>query len=530
MVHFKRPGKGLSPAGLAVSGTGTSQTHKTNGLEATRERLQNLIDDIDAVLWECEPHSLQFTSISTRVEDLLGYAVQRWLTEPRFWGKILHPDDREFAIARRLKKAKIGTDHELEYRVKAADGHIVWLRDIVRVLKDDRGKVTSLRGVFVDITAQKEAEQSLRESEEHFRHLVDSLPEMLRMSGIDKRSVFFNRQWLEFTGRTMDDELGDGWTECVHPDDAERLFGMYNASFDARTSYSIEYRVKRHDGEYRWIRETGIPWLGAKGGFAGYVGSCVDVTERRAAEEQIRTQQHELAYVGRVTTMGEMAAGLAHELNQPLSAIASYGEGLKIRAQAGNIDQATLVEVLGKITDSAARAGEIIRRLRKLIRKREASTKPIDVNEQVREVVQFTERDAYHAETDVELNLEPELPNAIGDSIELQQVLVNLIRNGIESMSTIDPKERTLQIDSSVTEQEVHVTVRDAGAGIAKEEAQRLFDAFYTTKEDGLGMGLAISRSIIESHGGRIWASSSENGGAEFHFVLPVARGGRKYE
>lgn len=518
-------------AGPPVTSIGLTQHEKgSSGLEATRERLQHLIDDIDAVLWECEADTLQFTSISPRVEDLLGYAVQRWLTEQRFWVKILHPDDREFALSYCLRHAKKGLDHEYEYRVKAADGREVWLRDIVRVVKNDEGRVTHLRGVFLDITAQKQAEQSLRESEEHFRHLVDSLPVLIWMSGTDRQSVFFNRQWLEFTGRSMDDELGEGWVQGVHPDDGERRQRVFNSAFDSRSAFSIEYRLRRHDDEFCWIHDTGIPWFAANGNFAGYVGSCVDVTERRMAEEQLRKQQQELAYVARVTTMGEMAAGLAHELNQPLSAIASYVEGLKIRAKTGRVEQATLVEVLDKVGASAERAGEIIRRLRKLIRKREASTDAVDVNEQVHEVVQFTERDAYHAETSVELDLAEELPKAAGDSIELQQVLVNLIRNGIEAMSDTDPIERALRIESIMKDDEVQITVRDAGVGIAEEELQRLFDAFYTTKDDGLGMGLAISRSIIESHGGRIWASSSAQGGAEFHFSLPLAGGSNSHE
>lgn len=424
-----------------------------------------------------------------------------------------------------MKHAKQWLDHEVEHRVRTAEGRNIWLRDIVRVVKDELGRVTHLRGVFVDVTAQKQAELALRQSEEHFRQLVDSLPEMVWMSGLDKQCTFFSKQWLDFTGRTMEQELGDGWAEGVHSDDLERCLHVYTSSFDARAAFSMEFRLRRSDGEFRWIDDTGIPWLGADGEFAGYLGSCVDVTERRLVEEQVRKQRQELAFVARVTTMGEMTASLAHELNQPLSAIASYGEGLKIRAKAGPVDSETLIDVMSKVGASAERAGEIIHRLRKLIRKREASSEPIDVNEQIQEVAQFTERDAYHAETEVDLNLSLGLPKATGDSIELQQVLVNLIRNGIEAMSTTDPKQRKLRIDSQVVSNEVCVTVSDVGTGISADELQRLFDAFYTTKEDGLGMGLAISRSIIESHGGRIWATSTEQGGAQFHFTLPVARG-----
>lgn len=495
-------------------------------LQANRERLQDLIDDIDAVVWERDAATLKFTFISPRVEDMLGYARERWLTEEKFWVKILHPDDREFALTCRLRNAKLGLDHELEYRVRMADGRDVWLRDIVRAVKDaESGQVTHLRGVFVDVTSQKEAELALRRSEEYFRQLVDTLPEMLWMAGLDKQCTFFNKQWLDFSGRTMEQELGNGWAEGIHPDDLHRYLHEYTTSFDARAIFSIEYRLRRHDGEFRWIANTGIPWFAADGEFAGYVGSCVDVTDRLLAEEQVRKQRRELTFVARVTTMGEMTAGLAHEVNQPLSAIASYSEGLKIRATAGQVDSETLIDVMQKVGASAERAGDIIGRLRKLIRKREASSEPVDVNEQIHEVVQFTDRDAYHAETEVQLNLLQELPKATGDSIELQQVLVNLIRNGIDAMSTTDPKQRKLRIDSRVAAGGVCVTVSDAGPGIPQKQLPRLFDAFYTTKEDGLGMGLAISRSIVESHGGRIWATSPEQGGAQFHFTLPVARG-----
>jgi C4-dicarboxylate-specific signal transduction histidine kinase len=251
-----------------------------------------------------------------------------------------------------------------------------------------------------------------------------------------------------------------------------------------------------------------------------------DITGRRQAEEKIRQQQTDLAHVSRLSMMGEMAAGLAHEINQPLEAIAAYAAGASMRINNGNVNQQRLVQIIDRIAADAQRAGNVIRRLRRFVRKREPQHNALDINLLIQDVVQFMASDALQDEITVELHLRDDLPPARGDSVEIQQVVLNLIRNGFDAMSDVDPGHRALGIETCADGPgAVKVIVRDAGPGVTADSTDQVFEAFFSSKSDGLGMGLAISRSIIESHGGRIWVDSSPGCGAEFHFSLPVADG-----
>jgi C4-dicarboxylate-specific signal transduction histidine kinase len=257
-------------------------------------------------------------------------------------------------------------------------------------------------------------------------------------------------------------------------------------------------------------------------------GSIRDITDRIRAEEELREHQERLAHITRLSTMGEMATGLAHELNQPLAAIATYCyAGQQGLADSGSADPQKLRELFEKLSGQAVRSGEIIRRLRALVGKRLPVRSPVNVVEPIQEVMHLLESDLRQSEVHFELHTDHSSSVAIIDEIQIQQVLVNLIRNALDAMSETDRDQRTLNITTSQrADGLIEVAVCDTGEGVPAGNSGQVFDAFFSTKTEGLGMGLAISRTIIESHGGRLWMSPNSDRGVTVHFTLPIANQG----
>src|SRR5438094_5956206 len=623
------------------------------------------------------------------------------------------------------------------------------------------------------LTRQLQAsEAGLRESEERFRVVADSSPVLIWMSGLDKLCTFFNKVWLEFTGRTVEQEMGNGWAEGVHPDDFQSCLKTYVEAFDAREPFVMQYRLRRHDGAYRWISDTGVPRYDAQRNFAGYIGSCVDVTEliskeealrdseermslaadaaglivwtwdvrrdevwlsdkdraffgfsqreklnadrvrsivhsedrqfvrqlvenslrtreeieaeyrvvlpdgkvrwvtrrgrvefdgngeptcergvllditeRKQAEEKFRLateaslsgivlvndrgrivlvnthveklfgyereelvgetvdvlvperfagqhpahreqflaaptaramgagralfgrrkdgsefpveiglnpiqtpegtlvlaavvdisarkvaeaealqRREEVGHLSRVAVMGEMAASIAHELNQPLSGIISNASAGQRFIDRGNVDLGELRNLLADIVADGRRAGEVIRGVQGMVKKGAPARQRVNLNDLVMNVVRLVNPDATLHSCEMETLLEPNLPAIEADPIQLQQVLINLVINAFDAMRNIPVSRRRVVIATEWNgEGTICTSVRDYGVGISEEARDRLFEHFFTTKAQGLGMGLGIVRSIVESHAGTVTAENVAGGGARFHFTLPVS-------
>ncbi|MGH8658014.1 MAG: PAS domain S-box protein [Gammaproteobacteria bacterium] len=384
------------------------------------------------------------------------------------------------------------------------------------------GQVAGMYIVSNDITEHQEAEQALKESEARFRTVCDTAPVM--MSGPDKLCTYFNQPWLDFTGRSIEQELGNGWSEGVHPGDFAHCLDTYESAFDARRSFAMEYRLRRADGAYRWILDKGISRFDAEGRFLGYIGSCIDVTEERAAEEKAQQQQLELAHVQRLAAVGETAAALAHEINQPLAAIGSYVEGASLRFQKEIGANPELGEMLDQTGRIARRAADVVRNLRGFARKSDGTFGPVHVNQAVREAVQLLEPQAARQAVGLRMKLADKLPAVSGDHIQIEQLLVNLLGNGLEAMEDA-AGVRHLTITTGLTvDGAVETCIRDSGPGIDALAREHLFTPFFTTKKKGLGIGLSVCRSIVERHGGRIWVEDGDGPGALFHVVLPSAQ------
>jgi two-component system sensor kinase FixL len=348
---------------------------------------------------------------------------------------------------------------------------------------------------------------------------------MIWMSGTDKLCTFFNKGWLDFTGRTLEQELGNGWAEGVHREDFARCLETYTNAFNARQEFTMEYRLRRFDGEYCWVLDHGVPRSEANGKFLGYIGCAIDIAERKRGELEAVQQRTELAHIARVSTMGELAASLAHELNQPLTAILSNAQAAQRFLAVKPPDLEEVHDILKDIVQDNSRAGEVIRRMRALVKKEELEFAPLDLGNVMSDVVLLTHSDAILHNVRVVLEIDSGLPPVQGDKVQLQQVLLNLLLNAFDAVKNSPADERSVALQAELDRMSMlKVAVRDRGTGLNGDPFDKIFEPFYTTKPDGLGMGLSISRSIVEAHGGRLWAENNRDRGATFYFTLPIEK------
>ncbi len=308
----------------------------------------------------------------------------------------------------------------------------------------------------------------------------------------------------------------------VHPDDVALVEQTVERAAQDGKDYEHEYRLLMPDGAVKYVQVAARPMTSELSGVE-FVGAVMDVTARKHAEEALRKAQAELAHVARVMTMGELTASIAHEINQPLAAIVANGDACQawLAGAAPNLDQAR--ESVSLIVSDANRAADIIKRIRALVKKAETETVPLNINDAIREVVALAGAEARRNRVALRTELAEDLPPVVGDRVQLQQVIINLVMNGTEAMSSVADRPRELLVRSRRVESDrVLVAVQDVGIGIKPASLTKIFDTFYSTKPQGMGMGLAIARSIIENHGGRLWALPNDGPGMTFQFALPV--------
>ena len=357
-----------------------------------------------------------------------------------------------------------------------------------------------------------------------FCEVMDAAPVMIWVSGKDKGCVWFNKPWLTFTGRRLVQEVGEGWSEGVHRDDLERCIKAYSSSFDARKDFRIQYRLRRHDGAYRWIDDTGIPRFARDGIFLGYIGSCIDIQEHREIQSELRRRLLEIAELNRQAEAAILSASVAHEIRQPLMAIvANASAGLRwLGRETPDVERGKVS--LNNIAQAGQRTGAIIDSILATNKKENRTRAPLNLNELIQEALALLETEVQSYQIAVRTTLNKTIPEVLADRVQLQQVMVNLIENAIEAMSFVADGSRVLHLKTELDgARNILITVEDSGPGIDPNIIERIFGRFFTTKAEGMGMGLAICRAIIEAHNGRLWAEAGDDQGSIFRISLPVA-------
>ena len=385
-------------------------------------------------------------------------------------------------------------------------------------------ELARLGHVFNDTARQlRTLYENLQESEDRLRRVIDTIPAHVWSTLPDGSVDFVNQRLLESSGLSIEQLLGVGWQSIVHPDDRDRYVRKWRSVLATGEPMEIESRILTAQNDYRSLLIRNVPLRDSFGNVVKWYGTGIDIEHRKRAEDGLRKAQTELAHANRVTTMGELSASLAHEINQPISGVVTNASTCLrlLNREQPNLEDVRAV--ISKIIRDANRAAEIISRIRLFFRKGVAAKEPVDLNEIIREMEILLRNEAIQHSVAVRTNLAADLPVIFADRIQLQQVLMNLMVNGIEAMKTIDgPRLLTLHSYRKDDEQ-LLVSVEDTGIGLPANQASEIFNAFFTTKEHGTGMGLRISRTIIEAHGGRLWATDNDPRGASFHFTLAVS-------
>jgi PAS domain S-box-containing protein len=361
----------------------------------------------------------------------------------------------------------------------------------------------------------------LQEQEKKFREAVESMPALAFAEDPRGHRTFMNRGWLEYTGLTLEEASTSGWEKTIHPDDLNRFTELWRRSQTTGQSLEHEARLRRgSDGVYRWFLIRAVPVRDRRGKIVKWCGAATDIEDRKRAEQL----QAELTHASRVSTMGELVASIAHELAQPITATTNNAKASLRWLQRDPPDLTQVRKGTESIIEAGTFASEILNRLRSLYKKSPPKREIVAVNDVIGEIVPLLRSEANEHGVSIRRNLATELPRATADRVQLQQVLMNLMLNSIEAMRDTGG---VLTVKSQLCEDgQIKISVNDTGSGLPQGKDDQIFDAFFTTKPQGSGMGLAISRSIIESHGGRIWANGNGGCGATFHFTLPAAPAG----
>lgn len=534
---------------LIVCWVTASRRRTEEALRESEQRWRSLTESLPQLVWgarpdgACDYFSAQWTIYTgVKESDLLGW---RWMDA-------LHPDDREPTRQFWMESVAGRRPYDVEYRVRRSDGTYGWFKTRGTPIRDDDGRIVEWFGTCTDITDRKRAEQALKEQELELRQARDLLEikimertkelrqteayleEAQRLSHTGswawnvarRENVHWSQEHYRLFG--LDPESNSPSFEVayqrIHPEDRVTFDKAVERAIRERSDFEVDFRIALPDGSTRYVRSIGHPVFSASGELVEFLGTGMDITERRQAEkerERLRQVQADLARINRVTTMGELTASLAHEINQPISAAATDAKTCLRWLAREQPDIGEARAAAARMVTAVTRAADIVSRLRQLFKKGAPQTNLVDVREVIQEMVVLLRSEATRHSVSILTELSEDLPRVVADRVQLQQVLMNLMLNGIEAMEGAN-SERHLTIKSQMAERgQLLISVSDTGAGIPQEQADQIFNAFFSTKTQGTGMGLSISRSIIESHGGRLWATSNSGRGATFNLSLP---------
>jgi two-component system, cell cycle sensor histidine kinase and response regulator CckA len=505
---------------VGMAGEITEQVQQQRALERSRVEILELIQKAPVPIAVADDHG-GFRYVNDRFTRTFGYHLPD-VAEPSQWFTHAFPDDtyrkeamRSWPASARMPLLEVdrgpstysiacndGTRRLIEVSVAPFGGHKLILFDDV----PERGRVAGVRP----------------DADPRFRCMAETAPVMLWASGSDKGFTFFNQRWLEFTGRTMEQELGQGWAEDIHPNDRERCFATYAKAFDAREKFEMEYRLRRADGEYGWVLDRGSPYFAADGSFAGYIGSATDITEIKRNQETVLAMQS-------LESLGMLASGIAHDFNNLLGCILAYADLTKVDLGATS----PALEGIEKIETLAVRGSEIVRQIMAYAGPDEGHKDLIDIGKLVEEMLDLLQISLPKGGR-LELDFAPDMPPALANAAQLRQLVMNLILNAAEALEErnglIVIKGRRLRLDSRRSGRWIELPegdyiwfeVSDNGRGMTEEVRARIFDPFYSTKFQGRGMGLASVQKIVANHGGTIEVESAPAKGTRFQILLPA--------
>jgi PAS domain S-box-containing protein len=445
-------------------------------------------------------------------EDLVSGRVR--------WTELTPPEWRDRDIRTLAELNSTGTVQPFEKEYFRKDGSRVPVLIGGALFEEEGNKAVAF---VLDLTERKRAEEALRESEQSLRSAIDGIPGLVGILAPNGDLEAVNHQIVQYCGRSLEELKNWAIDGTIHHQDLPHLAAVFTNAIASGVRYEIEARVRRFDGEYRWFAIRGVPVRDSSDRIVRWYALLTDIEDRTRALERLQEMQSDFAHMNRVSMMGELAASLAHEITQPIAAARNNARAAQNFLDMRPPDLGEVKEAIACVVGDVDRAGEITDRIRGHIRKGPPRMEHFDLNAAISEVIVLAHSVILRNRVSVQTRLAEGLFPVEGDRVQLQQVVLNLILNAVEAIGSVDVGARDLSISSEEDRTGVLVAVRDSGPGIDRAHLERVFEAFYTTKSAGVGMGLAICRSIIDAHGGRLWAEANEPRGAVLRFTLPRA-------
>ena len=437
------------------------------------------------------------------------------------WVRGIHPDDVDETRRVFQKALETGIPYRTFFRLRRADGVYRWFDVRGDPLRGKDGQILSWYGVLFDIDDSKKAEEAIFASERNLRLLTETIPALVWRASPDGKQEYANQRFLDFIGQSKEASAGAGWLQFLHPDDIESTTRIWQTALECGTSCHVVYRLRRADGVYRWFDVRGDPLRDQNGQVLSWYGVLFDIDDSRRIAEELRQTRSKLSRAMQLATVAELSASIAHEINQPLAAVVANGEACQtwLSKSPPNIERARLTAE--RAVRDGKSAAEVVSRIRRLFRQSAPVKTFLDLNGVIREAIDLMSDEISKNAVSAETELDPALPAAMADRVQMQQLLINLICNATESMEGALGHSKVLLIRSRRTEHNaIRIEVQDRGSGISDHES--IFDPFFTTKENGMGMGLTICRSIVQAHGGQLWAARNPDVGTTVAFAIPL--------
>lgn len=500
-------------------------------LRENERRLEHIINAVPGLVWSADADGV-ITFLSQQYLDFIGQGAPSALAGG--WRDAVHPDDARGLLDAWTQALAKGQANEHEARLRRADGDYRWMLFRASPYFDNAGQLTGWFGVNIDVEDRRDAqdalqssEAALRDSERQLQQIVSSIPGLTWSSDAQGATTFWSQQYLDYAGAQLEDVLGFGFVNYIHPDDRDPILELWTKIIASGAPGESELRLRRADGEYRWFLIRACPFFDEAGNLTQWFGVNVDIENRKRAEADLRQSQNDLAHVTRMTTIGELAVSIAHEVNQPLMAVVTNAGACLRWLDGAQTDIAMARQAAERIVRDGHRAGDIITSLRNLARKSAPRMEKVSLDHVIQVVLDLLQNEFQHQGVVAKAQLETSAITIRGDSTQLQQVVLNLVMNAVEAMSGAAADPRRLTVSAEIRDGDALVSVTDTGPGLGADDPDHLFEAFFSTKAEGIGMGLSICRSIIEAHGGRIWAANNGARGGVFSFTLPLAEGYR---
>jgi PAS domain S-box-containing protein len=506
-------------------------------LRDSEQQLRLLVDTIPALVWCASPNGAPYY-FNKRLTDYTGatlgssdLSADESRPSPTMRA-VYHPDEIDELRRRWFHCVRTGDAFSMSYRLRRADGVYRWVDSRAEPLHDHHGRIVRWYGVFADVDERQHAEEALRSTERQLRLLIDAIPALVWCATPDGEPSYLNKRMIDFTGLPLDSfeplqggSLGSlARLAIVHPDELAELEQLWSHSVQTGAALSMRHRLRRVDGAYHWVDLRAEPLRNDDGDIVQWYGVCVDIEVETRMQDELRSAQAKLSRASQAAGLAELSASIAHEVNQPLAAVIANSHACQrwLSTEPPNLQRARVT--LERIIRDANGAAEVVCGIRALFKQAVSTRDAINLNEVITEVCKLIGDDVAKKNIGIEIDLERNLPSTLVDRVQMQQVLVNLTRNGIDAMESSTEHPKSLLIRSRRDGiDKVLVEVRDRGSGV--EDVERIFEPFFTTKENGMGMGLAICRSIIEAHDGHLWATKSEPRGTTFTFTLPAYSG-----